>query len=76
MPDELIDLTKIKPSETFGRFDKTDLIILLTTGGVGYLAREGLIYQIFFPWCAHGDGAVAGSSGTHRSLWASWGIIA
>src|SRR5690242_20184135 len=41
MPDELIDLTKIKPSETFGRFDKTDLIILLTTGGVGYLAREG-----------------------------------
>jgi hypothetical protein len=47
MSNELIDLTKFKPSEAFGRFDKTDLIILLTTGGIGYLAREGLKY--FFP---------------------------
>jgi hypothetical protein len=47
MPDELIDLTKVKPTETFGRFDKTDFIILLTTGGVGYLAKEGFKY--FFP---------------------------
>ena len=47
MPDELIDLTKLKPNEAFGRFDKTDLIILLTTGGVGYLAKEGFKY--FFP---------------------------
>ena len=47
MADELIDLTKIMPSEAFSAFDKTDLIILLTTGGVGYLAREGFRY--FFP---------------------------
>ena len=47
MADELIDLTKITPSEAFSSFDKTDLIILLTTGGVGYLAREGFRY--FFP---------------------------
>ena len=47
MADELIDLTKITPSEAFSAFDKTDLIILLTTGGVGYLAREG--FKIFFP---------------------------
>ena len=47
MADELIDLTKITPSEAFSAFDKTDLIILLTTGGVGYLAREGFRY--FFP---------------------------
>jgi hypothetical protein len=44
MPNELIDLTKIRPSEAFSGFDKTDLIILLTTGGVGYLAREGFKY--------------------------------
>ena len=42
MADELIDLTKIKPSDAFSTFGKTDLILLLTTGGVGYLAREGL----------------------------------
>jgi hypothetical protein len=48
MPDELIDLTKLRPrgSELWA-FDKTDAIILLTTGGVGYLAKEALKY--FFP---------------------------
>ena len=46
MADELIDLTKTS-GEVFSAFDKTDLIILLTTGGVGYLAREGFRY--FFP---------------------------
>src|SRR5215471_17506762 len=47
MADELIDLTKIKPSDAFNTFGKTDFILLLTTGGVGYLAREGFKY--FFP---------------------------
>ncbi len=47
MSDELIDLAKMKPHEVFGQFDKTDLIILLTTGGVGYLALEAFKY--FFP---------------------------
>jgi hypothetical protein len=47
MADDLIDLTKIKPSEAFSTFDKTDLILLLTTGGVGYLAVEG--FKHFFP---------------------------
>jgi hypothetical protein len=44
MADELIDLTKIRPTEAFSTFDKTDLIVLLTTGGVGYIAREGFKY--------------------------------
>lgn len=48
MPDQLTDLTKIRPSDAaLWTFDQTDLIVLLTTGGVGYLAKEAFKY--FFP---------------------------
>jgi hypothetical protein len=50
MPDELIDLTKMKPSEAFGRFDKTDLIILLTPVGLVTLpARDSNIFSPVSP---------------------------
>jgi len=43
--NELVDLTSIKPANS--GWDKTDLVILVTTGGVGYLAREA--FRFFFP---------------------------
>lgn len=47
MADELIDLTKMKPSEAFSTFGPTDLVLIVGTGCVGYLAREAFKY--FFP---------------------------
>jgi hypothetical protein len=47
MAEELIDLTKIKPSEAFSSFTPTDLVLIVGTGCVGYLAREAFKY--FFP---------------------------
>ena len=45
MGTELIDLTTTKITDE--GWSKTDIIILLTTGGVGYLAKEA--YKYFFP---------------------------
>jgi hypothetical protein len=43
MPEQLIDLTKIRPKDaTPWTFDQSDLILLLTTGGAGYLVKEAL----------------------------------
>ncbi len=47
MPDEVIDLTKNRPSEAFSKFHPGDIVLLAVTGGVGYLAKEA--YKYFFP---------------------------
>jgi hypothetical protein len=46
-PDEIIDLTKDRPTEAFSTFRPTDIVLLAVTGGVGYLAKEACKY--FFP---------------------------
>jgi hypothetical protein len=45
MSQELIDLSK--QAVATHDWDKVDVILLATTGGVGYLAREAFRY--FFP---------------------------
>jgi hypothetical protein len=47
MSDELIDLTKNKPSEAFSTFYPGDVVLIVATGAVGYLAKEA--YKHFFP---------------------------
>lgn len=48
MTSDLVDLTRLRPSSAAPwTVDKTDVIILVTTGGVGYLAKEAFKY--FFP---------------------------
>jgi hypothetical protein len=47
MSDEVIDLTKNKPSEAFGAFLPGDIVLIAVTGGVGYLAKEA--YKHLFP---------------------------
>jgi hypothetical protein len=47
MPDEVIDLTKNRPSEVFSTFQPSDVVLIAVTGGVGYLAKEA--YKHFFP---------------------------
>ena len=43
MSSQLVDLTKIRPKDAAPwTFDQGDLILLLTTGGVGYLVKEAL----------------------------------
>jgi|SRR5258707_11339549 hypothetical protein len=43
MSEQLVDLTKIRPKDAAPwTFDQRDLILLLTTGGVGYLVKEAL----------------------------------
>jgi hypothetical protein len=43
MSEQLVDLTKIRPKDAAPwAFDQRDLILLLTTGGVGYLVKEAL----------------------------------
>jgi hypothetical protein len=42
MPDELIDLTTMKPSRA--GFTPTDLMWIVVVGGVPYLAREAFRY--------------------------------
>jgi hypothetical protein len=45
MPDELIDLTTMKPSKApRPGFTSTDLIWIVVVGGVPYLAREAFRY--------------------------------
>jgi hypothetical protein len=40
MPDEIVDLTKNRPSEAFSKFQPSDVVLIAVTGGVGYLAKE------------------------------------
>jgi hypothetical protein len=47
VPDEIVDLTKSRPSEAFSTFQPTDVVLLVVGGGVGYLAKEA--YKYFFP---------------------------
>jgi hypothetical protein len=47
MPEEVIDLTKNRPSEAFSTFQPSDVVLLAVTGGVGYLVKEA--YKHFFP---------------------------
>jgi hypothetical protein len=47
MAGELIDLAKIKPSEAFTTFTPTDAALIVSTGTVGYLAKEA--FKHFFP---------------------------
>jgi hypothetical protein len=47
MSDEVIDLTKNKPSEAFSTFYPGDIVLIVATGSVGYLAKEA--YKHFFP---------------------------
>jgi hypothetical protein len=47
MPDEIVDLTKNRPSEAFSKFQPSDVLLIAVTGGVGYLAKEA--YKHFFP---------------------------
>ena len=47
MPDGVIDLTKVKPSEAFATFQPSDIVLIAVTGGVGYLAKEA--FKHFFP---------------------------
>lgn len=48
MANELIDLTQMRPAAAdLWSFGKADVILLATTGGVGYLAKEAFKY--FFP---------------------------
>src|SRR6267154_6619892 len=48
MANELIDLTQLRPAAAeLWNFGKTDVILLITTGGAGYLAKEAFKY--FFP---------------------------
>jgi hypothetical protein len=47
MPDEIVDLTKNRPSEAFSTFQPTDVVLFVVGGGVGYLAKEA--YKYFFP---------------------------
>ncbi len=47
MSDQVIDLTRNRPSEGFSKFQPTDIVLLAVTGGVGYLAKEA--YKYFFP---------------------------
>ena len=45
MPDELIDLTTMKPSKASrAGFTPTDLMWILVVGGVAYLGREAFRY--------------------------------
>jgi hypothetical protein len=45
MPDELIDLTTMKPSKASrAGFTPTDLMWIVVVGGVAYLAREAFRY--------------------------------
>lgn len=50
MPDDLIDLTKARPTEAFSTFHPSDAVLIAVTGGVGYLAKEA--YKHFFPGAA------------------------
>jgi hypothetical protein len=47
MPNEVLDLTKNRPSEAFSTFQPSDIVLIAVTGGVGYLAKEA--YRHFFP---------------------------
>lgn len=47
LDNELIDLTKIRPSEAFSTFGPTDAVLIVTTGTIGFLAKEAFKY--FFP---------------------------
>ena len=47
MSDEIVDLTKNRPSEAFSTFQTTDIVLLVVGGGVGYLAKEA--YKYLFP---------------------------
>ena len=43
MSEQFVDLTKIRPKDAAPwTFDQIDLILLITTGGVGYLVKEAL----------------------------------
>jgi hypothetical protein len=45
MPDELIDLTTMKPSKASrSGFTPTDFMWIVVVGGVAYLAREAFRY--------------------------------
>ena len=47
MSEEIIDLTKNRPSEAFSSFQPSDIVLIAVTGGVGYLAKEA--FKHFFP---------------------------
>jgi len=47
MSNDVIDLTKGKPTEAFRAFNATDIVLLTVGGGVAYLAKEA--WKYFFP---------------------------